>query len=121
MSNGWIGVDLDGTLAVYDKWIGPEHIGEPVPVMLERVKRWLTEDKDVRIFTARVSTNNPTRLESTLAIHNWCKQHIGQVLPITSEKDYGMIELWDDRCVQVVPNEGIALQELLDLYKLLAK
>ena len=38
---GWIGVDLDGTLAHYDKWRGVEHIGKPVPVMLERVKKWL--------------------------------------------------------------------------------
>src|SRR5207344_2652938 len=54
MSEGWIGVDLDGTLAYYDQWRGPEHIGEPVPAMLERVQRWLAEGKDVRIFTARV-------------------------------------------------------------------
>jgi len=38
--NPWIGVDLDGTLAVYDGWRGPEHIGPPVPAMVERVKRW---------------------------------------------------------------------------------
>ena len=25
-------------------------------------------------------------------------------------KDLGMIELWDDRCVQVIPNTGVALQ-----------
>ena len=55
MTNGWIGVDLDGTLAYYDQWRGALHIGEPIPVMLERVKRWLDEGKDVRIFTARVN------------------------------------------------------------------
>lgn len=38
-NNGWIGVDLDGTLAYYDGWIGAGHIGEPVPAMLERVKQ----------------------------------------------------------------------------------
>lgn len=26
--SGWIGVDLDGTLAGYDGWVGPEHIGK---------------------------------------------------------------------------------------------
>ena len=26
---GWIGVDLDGTLAHYDKWRGVEHVGDP--------------------------------------------------------------------------------------------
>jgi len=25
---GWIGVDLDGTLALYDRWRGIEHVGD---------------------------------------------------------------------------------------------
>lgn len=50
MSNrGWIGVDLDGTLAHYDGWKGETHIGKPIPLMLARVKRWLAEGKEVRI------------------------------------------------------------------------
>lgn len=52
---GWIGVDLDGTLAHYDEWRGVSHVGEPVPLMLERVRRWLGEGREVRILTARVS------------------------------------------------------------------
>ena len=36
---GWIGVDLDATLAYYDGFKGPEHIGEPIPQMVDRVKR----------------------------------------------------------------------------------
>ena len=31
----------------------------------------------------------------------------GEVLPVTNCKDFGMIELWDDRAVQVVFNTGI--------------
>ena len=31
--SGWIGVDLDGTLAFYDMWRGMEHIGKPIPAM----------------------------------------------------------------------------------------
>ena len=54
MSEGWIGIDLDGTLAEYDGWKGVEHIGKPIPSMVERVKAWIIEGKDVRIFTARV-------------------------------------------------------------------
>ena len=30
----WIAVDLDGTLAIYDKWRGRDHIGEPVPEII---------------------------------------------------------------------------------------
>lgn len=111
--NGWIGIDLDGTLAEYDGWRGSEHIGEPVPLMVERVKRYISEGKDVRIFTARVSTNNPEREISFKVIREWLTEHIGVELPVTAEKDYFMVELWDDRCVQVVPNTGIALQDIL--------
>lgn len=39
-------------------------------------------------------------------IESWCVEHIGHKLPITNVKDYGMIELWDDRAVQVIPNTG---------------
>lgn len=105
--NGWIGVDLDGTLAHYEGWQGPLHIGPPVPAMVERVKRWLAQGREVRIFTARVST--PDRVERaivTAAIVSWCEEHIGQELLVTCEKDYGMLELWDDRAVQVIPNTG---------------
>jgi hypothetical protein len=113
MSKGWIAVDLDGTLAEYGKWKGIEHIGDPVPLMLARVKRWLSEGKQVKIFTARANAQ-----EAIPYIQKWCRKHIGQVLPITATKDYGMIELWDDRCVQVVANTGrpvsAALNEMED-------
>jgi len=111
--SGWIGVDLDGTLAKYDGWQGADHIGEPVPKMIERVNNWLSEGQDVKIFTARVSKYNPNRLESLDSINEWCKKHFGRLIEVTAEKDYGMIELWDDRCVQVIPNTGVALQDLL--------
>lgn len=122
--HGWIGVDLDGTLAHYEGWVGVDHIGEPVPAMVERVKAWLSEGQDVRIFTARVwpigyvdvngaffcaevevpSTKLAAR--AVEVIRPWCLEHLGQCLPITCQKDYGMIELWDDRCVQVEKNTG---------------
>lgn len=102
--SGWIGVDLDGTLAHYDGFAGPEHIGEPVVEMVERVQRWLEAGLDVRIFTARVCYGDSQGCRP--AIEAWCLKHIGRVLPITCEKDYGMIELWDDRCVAVEPNTG---------------
>ena len=104
MSKGWIGVDLDGTLAEYDHWRGIAHIGPPVPAMLERVKRWLAEGKDVRIFTARVSDRD--KMLATHSIVEWCREHIGRPLPVTNIKDFGMVELWDDRAVQVERNTG---------------
>jgi hypothetical protein len=105
MSNcGWIGVDLDGTLAEYDGWKGAGHIGAPIPLMVDRVKRWLAEGRLVKIFTARVWDAEPVIAKT---ISDWCEKHIGQRLEVTCTKDYGMVELWDDRAVQVVPNTGV--------------
>lgn len=104
---GWIGVDLDGTLAEYHGWINELHIGEPVPEMVERVKRWLDEGHEVRIFTARVSVDDERmRAQIVDLIQRWAYRHTGYLLVVTNEKDFGMIELWDDRAVQVVPNTG---------------
>lgn len=109
--NGWIGVDLDGTLAEYGAWKGPTSIGKPIPRMVERVKKWIGEGREVRIVTARASgtsakANGVTRAQIVYAIKQWCREHIGVELPVTNEKDFAMIELWDDRCVQVIPNTG---------------
>lgn len=106
--NGWIGVDLDGTLAEYHGWVDEVTIGKPIPLMVERVKTWLSEGKDVRVFTARVygEPNGHEYYQIRVAIEKWCKLNIGVVLPITCEKDYGMIMLYDDRCVQVETNTG---------------
>lgn len=102
---GWIGVDLDGTLAKYDGWVNETHIGEPIAPMIERVKAWLADGIEVRVFTARVGpTNDSFRTLDT--IQDWTEKHIGQRLPVTCIKDFNMIELWDDRCVQVVANTG---------------
>lgn len=113
MSSGWIGVDLDGTLAQYggSKTYTADHIGEPIAPMVERVKEWLEKGIDVRIFTARVSHDgSPKRvkqaLESMKAIHEWTLMVFGRELPVTCEKNYSMLELWDDRAVQVEMNTG---------------
>ncbi len=110
MQKGWIGVDLDGTLAEYHGWVNTSHIGSPIPMMVERIKNWLSQGVEVRIFTARVNDmaeKHQNVKAITAMIQKWCTQHIGQPLPVTCKKDYGMIELWDDRCVQVIPNTGI--------------
>lgn len=110
LHKGWIGVDLDGTLAVYDHWRGFLHIGEPVGPMVERVKHWCNSGKTVKIFTARCAIcegkDESVVAESILAIKTWCRQHIGRELEVTNIKDQGMIELWDDRAVQVEKNTG---------------
>jgi len=117
-ASGWIGVDLDGTLAHYDGPKGPDHIGAPIMAMVNRVKTWLAAGKAVKIFTARVGAQGGTSAEGNtddeafaakqrILISQWCQTHIGQALEVTATKDFAMIELWDDRAVQVVPNTGI--------------
>lgn len=101
MSGGWIAVDLDGTLAEYAGWQGPQNIGKPVPLMMERVKAWLAQGKTVKIFTARAYLP-----EQIPFVHTWLKENGLPELEVTNVKDFGMIELWDDRCVQVEPNTG---------------
>jgi hypothetical protein len=113
---GWIGVDLDGTLAEYHHLVDLVTIGKPIKPMVDRVKRWLAEGRDVRVFTARVShleghndlTNDSfvSNVDIINAIQDWCEIHIGQRLPVTCVKDFRMIELWDDRAVQVEMNVG---------------
>lgn len=98
---GWIGVDFDGTLAKYDGWVHETHVGDPIPAMVERVKGWLAQGKQVKIFTARA--HSP---ESVEAIEKWCLEHLGQRLPVTNVKDFQMIELWDDRAIRVQSNTG---------------
>jgi len=110
VGEGWIGVDLDGTLAHYDHWRGSFHIGKPIMPMVNQVKFWLENGKNVKIFTARVCKGNFEDEEQFIDVVNniqtWCWTHIGTILDVTCEKDFGMIELWDDRAVQVEKNTG---------------
>lgn len=104
---GWIGVDFDRTLAYYENYsTNGSSLGAPIPLMLERVKRWLASGQEVKVFTARVASGSDNVEENRAAIKAWCLQHVGQELEVTAEKDYNMIELWDDRAVSVMPNEG---------------
>lgn len=105
--SGWTGVDLDGTLARYDGWLGPEHIGEPIAIMVTRVRRWLEEGREVRIFTARVSQPDPAENARIAGIiQTWLERHGLPRLKVTCVKDVEMVEIWDDRAVQVIPNTG---------------
>lgn len=108
---GWIGVDLDGTIAEYDVWMGETHVGPPVPLMLARVKLWIETGRTVKIFTARVSNivwQSQEKVDACrTAIQDWTELHLGVRLDVVCEKDFNMIELWDDRAVQVNFNTGV--------------
>jgi hypothetical protein len=101
----WIGVDLDGTLALdqsnkrENKGLG--EIGSPIKPMLNRLKKWIAEGKTVKIFTARASSPR-----QVVMVKKWLAIHGLPDLEVTNVKDLRMIELWDDRCVQVMTNLG---------------
>lgn len=98
---GWVGFDLDGTLARYDGWSGGNHIGAPIAPMIERVKDYIARGVEVRIVTARAGLP-----EQVPPIVEWCLRHIGQALEVTDRKDFGMILLYDDRAAAVEFNTG---------------
>jgi hypothetical protein len=105
--SGWVGVDLDGTLArfvTFEQMERGQTIGDPVPLMMERVRQWLDAGKEVRIFTARAC--EPTEIP---VIKDWLREHGLPELEVTNAKDFGMMELWDDCCVKVQRNTGIVL------------
>lgn len=98
----WIGVDLDGTLAYHDKWGGIEQIGKPIPKMLERVKKWISKGKTVKIFTARAAEGP----EAIKYVEDWLEENGIGGLEVTNKKDFKLMELWDDRVIQVKKNTG---------------
>jgi hypothetical protein len=106
----WIGVDLDGTLA-HDlgtkrdgKGLG--EIGSPIKPMVDRLKKWIADGKTVKIFTARASSP-----KQVVMIKKWLVVQGLPDLEVTNVKDLRMIELWDDRCVQVMTNSGEPVQK----------
>lgn len=104
-----IAIDLDGTLAYYDYHRGPSHIGEPIPSMLEFVKKLIAEGHEIRIFTARVSVEKEAPI-ARQAIEHWLKQHGLPKLEITCIKKYDIAEFYDDRAIGVIKNTGILLK-----------
>ncbi len=101
---GWIGVDLDGTLAKCESNPDPHTIGPPVPLMHQRVRYWLRTGREVKIFTARASDE-----QQRMLVEQWCKKYGLENLEITDRKDFRMVVLWDDRAVGVVTNMGIPI------------
>jgi hypothetical protein len=126
-NEGWIGVDLDRTLAYYDhdqyKQYGSTFIGAPILPMVNLVRDMLYNGENVRIFTARVypivcvivndahasafdTIEERQAKNAANAIRKWCFEQFGQYLPITCIKDYSMKVLYDDRAIAVEPNVG---------------
>lgn len=109
MRRGWIGVDLDGTLAEYEGNMG-NGIGRPVRAMLTRVKDWQAAGVEVRIFTARAC--DPSQIPH---IQKWLSDAGIGGLKITNAKDFDMIALYDDKAIRVKRNTGFVCGSCLRL------
>lgn len=101
-SGKWIGIDLDQTLAFYDEWRGVNHIGEPIPSVLEMVKGLLASGETVKIFTARATMGD----QAILRVQEWLESVGLPRLEITAVKDGLMEVCYDDRAIQIVANTG---------------
>jgi hypothetical protein len=99
--SGTIAVDFDGTLCTYNGHTSVACVGEPVPSMVARVKKWLAEGRKVVIFTARAQIP-----ECIPPVEDWCVEHIGQKLLVTNQKTLDIVEIWDDRAISVKFNTG---------------
>ena len=102
--DGWIGCDFDGTLIRHGGWDNTTHDllqAHPIKPMIERVRTWLAEGYEVKIFTA-----NAGNAKREHYIINWCVENLGQQLEITNAKDHRVLELWDDHNVAVEEDTG---------------
>ena len=105
VDKGWIAVDFDGTLSVYQGNFTV--MGAPIPLMVNRVKAWLAAGHEVKIFTARVSHKDADKRQAVVdAIQAWCVQYIGRSLEVTNVKDFHCKAIYDDKAVQVMRNTG---------------
>ena len=95
----WVGFDFDGTLV-------REITFEAIPSMVQRLRDYLNLGYEVRILTARGNDAVGIRL-----VKDWLKKHDLPDLKVTSNKDYQMLVLYDDRARQVIQNTGVVVGE----------
>ena len=94
-----IAVDLDGTLAKYSTF--KNKIGEPIPKMMNKVKKWLDEGKEVVIFSARAKNAGERK-----KIKRWLFENDLPSLEVTNVKSPEFEVMYDDRAKEVKANTG---------------
>jgi len=89
--------------------------------MINRARELIAQGEDVRIFSARA---NPMRydmhgdyLYMIMQIKEWCRTHIGKIIPIEFKKDEYLKYYYDDKAKQVVRNEGIVVEDIANVVK----
>ena len=107
----WVGVDLDGTLSRTDNpghFEPPYPLGEPVHAMLEMVKSLQAAGVTVKIFSARACEPASIPL-----IQDWAEKHGLGRLEVTNQKDFNLIRFYDDRAIQICPDQGLSIAAAL--------
>lgn len=110
-------VDLDSTLAEHNttKPFDINHVGKPVKVMMDRVKKWLDNGDKVVIFTARASSER-----NKLPVRAWLQEHGLPELEITNIKKPEFTYFHDDRAVSIEPNTGKVIKHTIKEASVLA-
>ena len=112
----WFGFDLDGTITMHPS---PSTTGAGVGLPIKGevydlfIRHCMKSDR-VKIMTARAYSGNPDRAKEIAAIHEWLEEYFPKPchnLEVTSEKDYLLIRLYDDRAVQVIRDTGELVHE----------
>lgn len=91
-SSGWYGVDFDGCLAEYTKICAPGELGKPLQPMVDRVKKWIAEGIEVKIFTARAAYSGMTEKDIEAQIK--FSEDFGENL--TRDEAIARIKYWND-------------------------
>jgi hypothetical protein len=89
-------VDLDGTIAEYEGWVGEDVIGDPIPGAIEFLLNLKHRGFDIVIFTARAGTELGIN-----AIWKWLQDHkLNQLVEeVTNVKQYRFSVMIDDRAI----------------------
>ena len=105
MTDWWIGIDLDGTLAIDSGWKGVEHIGELANSELAQgIQELVDNGIRVKIFTARADYPQSTKI-----IQDYLASYDLPKLEVTNVKDRWCYQIWDDKARQVKYNKGTFL------------
>jgi hypothetical protein len=104
-----VGCNLDRTLAFFDGWRGPMHIGRPIPAMVRCIQDHLAKGDHVTIFSSRIHDYEKMGVSAeqvTKAIGDWTEFNVGVRLPATNVKLHTFDRIYDDIAIQVIPNTG---------------
>lgn len=131
--DGWKGIDHIGepVKPMVDLIKRMHDEGKVVKIMTARVAPRKLEDGTVGLETVMISSEDMrqfyndkndspfeegsvthVRLNAKEVVAYWCSKNLGFIPEIVYQKDHLMLELYDDRVKQVVPNEGWLIEDI---------